>query len=345
VNDVPVTVPDTIITLLEGRTATSLVGGATSLLSNDTDLDGNPLTAVLVTNVSNGKLTLNANGTFSYTHNDSETTTDSFTYRVNDGTANGNIVTVAINITPVADVLNTITITNNTNTSNTTTGNITNTILPTNSAGNISEKENTRSELTTKANDPTEQKDNVNQIILHTHANNIFTSSSDNDFNNPTENFNHNRYERMAQLDIQAKKDLAILNAANAINGLIIPDMGFNTSDIQEFAREVHRVRQEMDKALDEERQQKAIFSGITISVTTGLIVWSLRASSLLLTLFSMLPLWRGIDPLPILEEVNKRKEELEEQRRDRKNEDANKKEVGHLFDNAVIGHKRKPAK
>lgn len=40
---------------------------------------------------------------FSYTHNGSETTSDSITYRASDGQANGNIATVSITITPVND--------------------------------------------------------------------------------------------------------------------------------------------------------------------------------------------------------------------------------------------------
>src|SRR5690606_25969199 len=64
---------------------------------------GDTLTAILVTGPTNGTLTLNANGTFSYTHNGSETTSDSFTYKVNDGTVDGNTVTVTIGVTPVND--------------------------------------------------------------------------------------------------------------------------------------------------------------------------------------------------------------------------------------------------
>ena len=72
----------------EGSTTTVLVGGATSLLANDTDPDlpGDTLTVTTtpVTNVSHGTLTLNANGTFSYTHDGSEFLTDSFVYQVKD---------------------------------------------------------------------------------------------------------------------------------------------------------------------------------------------------------------------------------------------------------------------
>ncbi|WP_313086131.1 retention module-containing protein [Pseudomonas sp.] len=102
INDAPVTRADNI-TVAEGGTTTILVGGATSVLTNDTDAESNTLKAVLVTGPANGTLTLNANGTFSYVHNGSETTSDSFSYRANDGTANGNVVTVNIDVTPVND--------------------------------------------------------------------------------------------------------------------------------------------------------------------------------------------------------------------------------------------------
>lgn len=74
--------------------------GLARLLANDTDANGDPLTASLVSGPSNGTLSLNANGSFVYTHNGSSTTTDSFTYQANDGTALSNVATVTINIAP-----------------------------------------------------------------------------------------------------------------------------------------------------------------------------------------------------------------------------------------------------
>ncbi|PWA09536.1 Ig-like domain-containing protein [Flavobacterium laiguense] len=102
INDAPIAVADQI-TVAEGGTATTLVGGATNVLSNDTDLENNILTAILVSDVSNGTLTLNSNGTFSYTHNGSETTSDSFTYKANDGNADSNVITVTITVSPMND--------------------------------------------------------------------------------------------------------------------------------------------------------------------------------------------------------------------------------------------------
>ncbi|RYF78847.1 MAG: tandem-95 repeat protein, partial [Comamonadaceae bacterium] len=56
-NESPVANADTI-SVAEGGTATVLVGGATSLLANDTDAENAPLTAILVSGPANGTLTL-----------------------------------------------------------------------------------------------------------------------------------------------------------------------------------------------------------------------------------------------------------------------------------------------
>ena len=76
---------------------------APGVLGNDTDADSNPLTAALGTGPSNGELTLNSNGSFTYTPNNNFHGSDSFTYRANDGTANSNTATVTINVAAVND--------------------------------------------------------------------------------------------------------------------------------------------------------------------------------------------------------------------------------------------------
>ena len=88
-NSPPVIGAETI-SVTKGGTATTVDGGATSLIVNDTDPDaGDTLTmsTTAVTEPMNGLLSLSANGTFSYQHDDSFTDTDQFFYRVcDDGT-------------------------------------------------------------------------------------------------------------------------------------------------------------------------------------------------------------------------------------------------------------------
>src|SRR5207249_1138184 len=73
------------------------------LLANDTDIEGDSLSAALVNGPAHGSLTLNADGSFSYTPAANYNGSDSFTYKANDGQADSNIATVALTIDPVND--------------------------------------------------------------------------------------------------------------------------------------------------------------------------------------------------------------------------------------------------
>ncbi|WP_109832643.1 BspA family leucine-rich repeat surface protein [Reichenbachiella versicolor] len=86
---------------------------ADGVLKNDSDPDGDAISAILDTDVSNGTLTLNSDGSFDYKHDGSETTSDSFTYQISDGTRTGNKVSVSITIKPTNDHPTAISITDN----------------------------------------------------------------------------------------------------------------------------------------------------------------------------------------------------------------------------------------
>src|SRR5439155_1185249 len=77
-------------TVAEGGTITVLDSTAASVLANDTDAEANTLAATKLSDPAHGSVTLNADGTFSYSHDGSETASDSFTYKTCDnGTTNG----------------------------------------------------------------------------------------------------------------------------------------------------------------------------------------------------------------------------------------------------------------
>lgn len=99
VNDAPVAVNDTATT----NEDTAVTVAAAGVLANDTDVEGSALTAALVSNPSNGTLTLNANGSFTYTPTANFNGTDSFTYKANDGTADSNTATVTITVNAIND--------------------------------------------------------------------------------------------------------------------------------------------------------------------------------------------------------------------------------------------------
>jgi VCBS repeat-containing protein len=92
-NDPPVAVADNYF-VADKLTVTA----ANGVLSNDTDVDSSKasLIAQLVTPPSAGTLTLNPNGSFTYTRGLSFTGSDTFTYRTSDGSATSAPVTVTI---------------------------------------------------------------------------------------------------------------------------------------------------------------------------------------------------------------------------------------------------------
>lgn len=100
VNDAP-TAADDSYTLDEDATKTVSAPG---LLANDVDVDGEALTASLVSAPANGTLTLNLDGSFSYTPNANYHGTDSFTYQVSDGNSTSNSATVNLTVNPANDI-------------------------------------------------------------------------------------------------------------------------------------------------------------------------------------------------------------------------------------------------
>ena len=81
---------------------TVLAVPAPGVLANDTDPDGNPLTAVLVAGPAHGSLALNPDGTFVYSANAGFSGDDAFTYKVSDGIDDSGTATVTLAVLPRA---------------------------------------------------------------------------------------------------------------------------------------------------------------------------------------------------------------------------------------------------
>ena len=96
VDDAPVAVDDAYSTSFE----TALVVIAPGVLDNDTDPDGDPLTAALDTDGTNGTLVLDEDGSFSYTPDPGFADVDTFTYTASDGLLTSAPATVTITVAP-----------------------------------------------------------------------------------------------------------------------------------------------------------------------------------------------------------------------------------------------------
>ena len=98
-NQAPTAAADTYTTAED----TTLTVNAPGMLGNDSDPDGNQLSAVLGSGPSHGTIALNANGAFTYTPASNFNGTDSFTYRASDGTLTSSLTTVTITVNAVND--------------------------------------------------------------------------------------------------------------------------------------------------------------------------------------------------------------------------------------------------
>lgn len=96
----PVPSSDSYQTSEDTQFATTTIDG---VLSNDSDPNGDPLTAQLVQTTANGVLTLQSDGSFTYEPALNFFGTDSFTYVASDGVETSGTVTVSIEVAGVND--------------------------------------------------------------------------------------------------------------------------------------------------------------------------------------------------------------------------------------------------
>lgn len=89
-----------------GEDTTLTVDAANGVLSNDTDPNGDPLTAQLLQGIesSKGSLTLNGNGSFVYTPKSNYNGTATFTYQADDGMLTSAVCTVTVTVREANDV-------------------------------------------------------------------------------------------------------------------------------------------------------------------------------------------------------------------------------------------------
>jgi hypothetical protein len=95
VNDPPVAVNDTAVTPEDTPVRINP-------LTNDSDIDGNPLT-ITAARAANGTVVVNADGSTTYTPNPNFNGTDTITYTISDGQGGFSTATITVNVAPVND--------------------------------------------------------------------------------------------------------------------------------------------------------------------------------------------------------------------------------------------------
>ena len=98
VNDPPIAEADTIATSI----ASNIVLSPSILLANDSDVERDPLTIAITRAPNHGTLAINLDGTYTYRPGAGYSGSDSFEYVVSDGTASSSAAVVSLNISVVA---------------------------------------------------------------------------------------------------------------------------------------------------------------------------------------------------------------------------------------------------
>jgi hypothetical protein len=80
------------------------------------------------------------------------------------------------------------------------------------------------------------------------------------------------------------------------------------------------QVLQDMDDSADTlsdptERLMIQVTMGSSISLSAGFLAWALRGGSLMASLMSTMPLWRGLDPMPVLAAHRRSEDDSDEER------------------------------
>ncbi|PSW68446.1 hypothetical protein C9J41_21670, partial [Photobacterium sp. GB-50] len=103
INDAPVLVDDNNDPLGSDITVTTDEEVAVSGQLSATDVDGDNLTFTQSSNPTNGQVTVNTDGTWTYTPNNDFNGDDSFNVEVNDGNGGTDTITVNVTVKPIND--------------------------------------------------------------------------------------------------------------------------------------------------------------------------------------------------------------------------------------------------
>ena len=297
VNDAPEAAPNTYSV----RGDEVLTVDSPGLLGNDSDVDGDKLSAILVNQPQHGQLVLNADGSFRYVPDPSYVGFDTFAYVASDGQAKSERVQVLIKVaaptSPVDPGSGPSTGTNPTGA--TQPGNPS--VLPSNLTSlvaaelpdTVSSQDDT---LGSGAHDRGRFKDDgASNVELGASGSTLgFAFAGSDDFG---ESRGAARVRHFDDVIESISAPLEIVPVAAVPD---IPAVNVATARLQ---------LDQLDTLLDDEGlfQRLVDNSALTLatSLTVGYVLWTVRAGYLLTGLIAQMPAWRFVDPLPILSSLD----------------------------------------
>ncbi len=332
VNDAPVAAPDSF-TVDEGST-TNL-----NLAANDNDADDgmDPGSIAIVSGPTHGSIVMNGDGTVDYTHDGSETASDSFTYTIEDLTGTiSNQVAVTITVTPEVDA--------SADAPPPTGGGVDpepgpdeeddpidtrpepdpepDVMPPLESEGSPPEEVPPSYGSSPKIKGIAPPQSSVSRSFVPTLFLKPFDVPRPNDDAVSAVSWRH-LYDIKTELASQAQ-------------GLLEPVTAFFSPEI--ITQELDRIQMQIDDYLKLETEQGRFVigtaTGIGASVFVGYVIWALRGTSLLFGALSAMPMWRCFDPLPVLMGKDRKGDEDKQKHRNQHDsEDREEKRIRDLLE------------
>ncbi len=308
VSDAPTSTPDSYVIFGEQLT----VPPAGGVLANDSDPDGDAISALLVSGPANGSLVLLSNGGFTYTPDAEFTGIDTFVYEPFDGTSTGPQRTVVLNVTKAiappppssseaAAESSESSEAASASESETADQTAETTAEPplsvTASAGSTPEVETAQAEASPEA---TSSDEDAEEEFAGAYS----VSGTDGDFfGDGTQ-----RLELRDATSVNVRT-LAPTNSnasSTESSERFRNSLRFDGEDLSylvstEFIQDLEQVEDsfEFDGTVPEWATGTAVAT--TASISVGYIMWMLRGGYVLASVLSTMPVWQNIDPLPVL--------------------------------------------
>jgi len=308
VADAPTSTADSYVVVGDQLTVPSAGG----VLANDSDPDGDAISALLVSGPANGSLVLLSNGGFTYTPNDNFSGIDTFVYEPFDGTATGPQRTVVLNVNrviapppPPADSGSSDSGESDDGDSAADTDSGESAEATIDAPPSAVDGSGQGSVVVESADGVTSQANESADDDAEEELTGVYTASeSGGDFlSGPAQ-----RLELRDATSVSVKT----LNAVNSDGDSTDSDNRFRDSlrfdgeDLSylvstEFIQELEQVEDEFefDRAVPEWATGTAVAT--TASISVGYIMWMLRGGYVLASVLSTMPVWQNIDPLPVL--------------------------------------------
>lgn len=290
VNDAPIAAGD----VASGMQATAIVG---NVLANDSDPDGDPLTASLIAGPIQGSLMLNSDGSFSYIPNLGFNGNDSFTYVASDGSLNSGVVTATLTVSPIGNIpANPLPPANPPVDPPPPSG------VPVNPLSTSNPPADPRSSSPVDPARvgvmPAAPRASQSSVVLPSfsaqEASRTMQLALDGRYEIATTRLSQpfiNRHEEFTgptQLEAwltQLLDSTRVDNADNTLHSLISPDLTLELTEDKHFKAAIYL--------------EEAKISVLVLSA--GAVWWGVRAGGLLASLLTSLPAWRSLDVLPVL--------------------------------------------